>query len=64
MTSSPLVEKDQSPRPLFTKTQKEALEIGLSQQEEKKSAEDALAESEKICSISEESLINDESAEE
>ena len=36
---------------LFTKTQKEALEIGLSQQEEKKSEEDALAEAEKLSSM-------------
>ena len=34
--------------------------MGLSQQEAKKAAEDALAEEEKIFSMPEESLMNDE----
>ena len=38
--------------------------MGLSQQESKKAAEDALAETEKNCFMPEESLMNDEPDEE
>ena len=46
-----------------TKMQKKSLEMGLSQQEAKKAAEDAQEEAEKNYFIQEESLMNDESNE-